>query len=72
MNDNILYYIKSHIQFNLFVISNIIKVSKLYRNFYLKYKKKLSIYYIFINNNYIDRIIVKNNLYLKRQKFIRR
>jgi len=75
LNDDILYYITSHIEFNLFVISNIIKVSKLYRNFYLKYKKELSIYNIFINNNYInifiDSIIVKNGLYLKRQKFIR-
>ena len=61
-------YITNHIEFNLFVISNIIKVSKLYRNFYLKYKKELSIYSTFINNNYInifiDRIIVKNKLYL--------
>ena len=75
LNDDILYYITNHIEFNLFVISNIIKVSKLYRNFYLKYKKELSIYSTFINNNYInifiDRIIVKNKLYLKRQKFIR-
>lgn len=47
LNDDILYYITSHIEFNLFVISNIIKVSKLYRNFYLKYKKELSIYKYF-------------------------
>jgi len=41
LNDDILYYITSHIEFDLFVISNIIKVSKLYRTFYLKYKKKV-------------------------------
>ena len=76
LNDDILYYITSYIEFDLFVISNIIKVSKLYRTFYLKYKKELSIYNTFINNNnyiniFIDRIIVRNKLYLKRQKFIR-
>ena len=76
LNDDILYYITSYIEFDLFVISNIIKVSKLYRTFYLKYKKELSIYNTFINNNnyiniFLDRIIVRNKLYLKKQKFIR-
>tara|TARA_B110000259_G_C14034473_1_gene408599 strand:+ start:17689 stop:18516 length:828 start_codon:yes stop_codon:yes gene_type:complete len=79
LNDDILYYITSHIEFDLFVISKIIKVSKLYKKFYLKYKKEISIYIAFsnniINNNYIniliDRITIINNLYLKRQKFIK-
>ena len=79
LNDDILYYITNHIEFNLIVISNIIKVSKLYKNFYLKYKKELSIYNTFINNiknnNYItiimDDIIVINNLYFKKHKFIK-